>query len=355
MRAVDAKVGALMEAIERQTILRSRPPLIEGSFRDLRQRHEVLDPTTIKQELRPDYSDIKTYSWICGRDLVSDREVLVPAKCAGYTWDDVPHPSCFKWSTSNGMASGNIREEAICQAICELIERDAWTMADMGAHLLPWARRRALGSRNAGDGPDDIEIFPSLELENDPAVELFRRAGLHPILHDITSDLGIPTVFAAIRDEMIPGLPMVHCGLGTHPDAGVAARRALTEAAQARCVDIQGVREDIMAADSTPSAMNLHTRRMAAVNRQLWILGESKTRRRLSDLPSAVYDDVQLDIAHILSRLKGRGIDKVIFVDFSPTDAPFAVVRVIVPALETWSISRGPLGRRALDFWRSHV
>ena len=355
LRPVDAKVGALMEAIERQTVLRERLPLLEGTMAELAQEHAILDPRDIKETLCARYSEKQTYSWTLGTDLMSGREILVPAKFAGYLWNEVPHPPCFEHSTTNGMASGNIIEEAICHALCELIERDAWTMAEMGAHLLPWARRRVVDPRNAESGPDDFEMFSCLDLEDDPVVELFRKAELHPILHDITSDLEIPTIFAAIFDEMLPGFPMVHCGLGAHPDAQVAARRALAEAAQSRCVDIQGVREDIVSAGSAPTVLNLHTRRVATTNRKPWFLGESKVRRSLSDLPSVAHDDIQVDIEHILSRLKARGIGEAIVVDFTPPGAPFAVVRVIVPELETWSISRGPLGRRALNFWRSHV
>jgi ribosomal protein S12 methylthiotransferase accessory factor len=352
---VDAKVGALMEAIERQTILRERLPLLEGTIAELRQANAILDPRDLKEKLCAGYSEKHPYSWIFGTDLMSGRDILVPAKFAGYLWNEVPHPPCFEHSTTDGMASGNIREEAICQALCELIERDAWTMAEIGAHLLPWARRRVVDPRNAENGPDDFEMFPCLDLEDDPVVELFNRAGLHPVLHDITSDLGIPTIFAAIPDEMLPGFPMVHFGLGAHPDARVAARRALTEAAQSRCVDIQGVREDIVPAASAPTVVNLHSRRIEKINRQLWILGESKVRRRLSDISSVVHDDIQMDVEHILSRLKARGIGEAIVVDFTPPGAPFAVVRVIVPELETWSVCHGPLGRRALNFWRSHV
>lgn len=38
---------------------------------------------------------------------------------------------------------------------------------------------------------------------------------------------------------------MAHSGLGAHPDINVAVRRSLPEFAQSRCVDIQGVREDV--------------------------------------------------------------------------------------------------------------
>jgi YcaO-like protein with predicted kinase domain len=352
---LDAKVGALMEAIERQTALRAQPPQTIGSVEGLRKDCVVLDPRQALVELAPDYSETRDYCWVQGYDLISDREILVPAGLAGYFWHESSPGPFVPISFTNGLAAGNVREEAICQALCELIERDAWTLADMGAHLLPWARRRLVDQETADAGDDDFELFPSLELESDAALELFRAAGLQPVLHDITSDIGVPTVFAAVLDEEFPDFPMIHAGLGTHPDARAAARRALTEVAQSRCVDIQGVREDLCAPDTERSAFNTHTRRISQVDRRIWTINHSRMRKSLSTLPSAVHDDVQDDLEHILCCLKRRGIEQVIVVDFTPYGAPFAVVRVIVPALETWSVNHSKLGKRALDYWRAHV
>jgi ribosomal protein S12 methylthiotransferase accessory factor len=315
----------------------------------------VLDPRTLKYPLVADYCETREYFWVSGRDLVSNDEILVPAHAGGYKWRDVPPGPIVGYASSNGLAAGNIREEAICQGLCELIERDAWTMADLGAHLLPLMRRRIADPENADTGPDDFEAFPSIEDMDDEASRLFRAAGLRPILHDITSDLGIPTVMAVVADNSFPGFPMVHGGAGTHPDAAIAVKRALTEVAQSRCVDIQGVREDLMPSGSAGIGPNRHTCRVNAINRKLWPLGESRQPRRLAEMPSAVYNDIEQDLEHILVRMRSRGINQVIVIDFTPPDAPFAVVRVIVPDLEQASIQHGPVGQRVMQFWRQHV
>jgi ribosomal protein S12 methylthiotransferase accessory factor len=352
---IDAKVGALMEAIERQTALRVQLPALIGSVETLCRDYTVLDPREAMAELLPDYSEMREYSWVIGHELFSQRDVLVPARLAGYFWQNLLPGPFVSQSFPNGLASGNVIEEAICQALCELIERDAWTLADIGAHLIPWALRSLMEPETADSGHDDFELFQSLELEDDPALELFDRAGLRPALHDITSDIGIPTVFAAVLDEAFPDFPMVHAGLGTHPDARVAIRRALTEVAQSRCVDIQGVREDLCPSDAEGSSFNSHTRRIAGVNRRIWAINDSHTRKSISALPSADYDDVLMDLDHILCNLKRCGIHQVIVVDFTPSGAPYAVVRVIVPGLENWSVNHAKLGRRAKEFWQTHV
>ena len=352
---IDAKVGALMEAIERQTALRAQLLIVIGSVNDRRKDHEVLDPSETTLELMPDYSEAREYSWVLGHDLLSQSNVLVPAEMAGYLWENLLPGPFVPFSSTNGLASGNIIEEAIFQALCELIERDAWTLADIGAHLIPWTRRRLVEPETADSGEDEFEMFQSLELENDRVLELFESAGLRPVVHDITSDIGIPTVFAAVLDDAFPGFPMIHAGLGTHPNAHVAVRRALTEAAQSRCVDIQGVREDLCPADADQTAFNTHTSRISAVNHKVWTINHSRVRKKVSALPSAVYDDVQEDLDHILSKLKQRGINQVIVVDLTPDRAPYSVVRVIVPGLETWSVNHAKLGKRALEFWQTHV
>jgi YcaO-like protein with predicted kinase domain len=351
---IDAKVGALMEAIERQTALRAHPQIVIGSLEELQRNHTVLDPTETKDNLLPDYSETRDYAWVFGREIISQRDILVPASMAGYFWPNLLPGPFVRFSSSNGLSSGNVREEAICQGLCELIERDASTLADIGARLLPWVFRRAIDPETADEGVDNFEAFQSLELNDDPAMELFRRAGLQPVLHDITSDIGVPTIYAAVADEAFPGFPMAHGGLGTHPDARVAVRRSLTEAAQSRCVDIQGVREDLVPA-SDGNGFHVHTRRIAKIDRRMWTLNESQARRNITDLPSAVHDDVQEDIDYLLSRLQSCGINQVIVVDFTPADAPFAVVRVIVPELETWSANHARLGNRALKYWQTHV
>lgn len=355
MRALDAKAGALMEAIERQTALRTRLPVVEGSFLELSREREVVHPADLKEVLAADYSDTKTYSWVRGREIFSGGEVLVPGKFAGYLWADVPHAACHRYCSTNGIAAGNVWEEAICQGLCELIERDAWTLAEIGAHVLARARHRMARPGDDSSAADDHDCIPCLEAGDDAAVRMLEGAGLTPVLHDITSDIGIPSVFAAIADETIPGHAMVHCGLGTHPDAQVALRRAVTEAAQSRCVDIQAVREDIEQPGAAEGMANAHVRRVRQVNWRQWHLGRSRELRRVSELPSACFADVMDDLRHILDALRRRGIERVIAVDFTPADAAISVVRVIVPELETWALADGPTGRRVFEYWKRHA
>lgn len=354
-RTVDAQVGALMEAIERQTALKARPACIEGSFSDLSKKRNVLNPNRVNQKLADGYSEQRIYSWIEGLDIVSGEACWVPAKLAGYLWDDVPHPSCFEMNDTNGVASGNCREEAMCHALCELAERDAWTMAELGAHKLPRQRRSLAFGVGFKDGPDDLELFPCLDLDSDELIDRFHRADLFPVVRDITSELGVPAIFASAADDRLPGFPMAHSGLGAHPNVNVALRRALTELAQSRCVDIQGVREDLLPPDEVSDSFSLHTRRVSTIDRNSWYLGQSKKRRKLTEIPSRAYGSIDEDMEFLLGRFAACGLNQIIVIDFTPPMAPYSVVRVIVPGIEFWATDHGCLGPRAVAFWKKHA
>jgi ribosomal protein S12 methylthiotransferase accessory factor len=356
IRRIDAMVGALMESIERLAALKTRLPLIVGSFRELARHHDVLDPLTLTEAMSVDYSEDRIYSWVEGRDIITGTSVLVPARLAGYLWSDLEHPSPFVYSNTNGLAAGNCRQEAICHALCEVVERDAWTMAELGSHKMPEVRRSIVHGPDKTNGPDDLEMLPCLDVDQENPIELYHNVGLHPVVRDITSEVGIPTIIASVADEAVPGFPMAHSGLGCHPDARVALRRALTELAQSRCVDIQGVREDLVSADAPfDGALSMHTRRVPYVRRQSWYLAASVARRKLPDLPSVVNDDIQSDLDHILARLAACNMKQVIVVDLSPPDAPYSVVRVIVPGIEYWASDHGRIGMRATEFWRKYA
>lgn len=353
-RLIDAKAGALMEAIERQTALKARLPMIEGSFAKLRQACNVLDPRSINQEISEDYSEHVVYRWVQGVDIVNNDSILVPADLAGYRWNASLSRSCFARNDANGLASGNCREEAICHALCELAERDAWSMAEIGAHQLPRARKLALGE-TAQNGSDDLDLFPTLNADENELVQKFFEAGLYPVIHAITSEIGVPTIIASVADEYVPGFPMVHGGFGSHPNADVALTRALTELAQSRCVDIQGVREDIKPPTLNSTGRHTHMQRVREIDRTTWYLGQSGTRIKMSDVPSQRFKTIREDLAFLIDRFTSNGLNQIIVIEFPTESTACSVVRVIVPGIEFWATGQKRLGPRAVAYWRSHA
>jgi YcaO-like protein with predicted kinase domain len=355
LRPIDAKVGALMESIERQTALKTRLPYIEATYSQLSQQARTLDPWKINQALFEDFTPESLCSWVRGTDLFSEEKVWVPAHLAGYLWHDVPHGSPFTVNDSNGLASGNNRLEAVFHALCELIERDAWSFAELGASFLPAARRQVIGGRSVGHS-DDLEHCPCVEiLEDNELFRAFQEAGLSLQVRDITSALRVPAFLASVTDENIFGFPMAHAGFGCSPNAHVALCRAITEVAQSRCVDIQSVREDIVDSNAPKEMFSHHTRRVAVVNRRSWVLGESRTRRPFEAIESHSFDDLNQDLQWLMGRLETAGLSEAIVVDFTPDCTTHSVVRVIVPGIELWASDHGRVGPRAAEFWNQHA
>ncbi len=358
---LDASTGALMETVERQVALRADLPLESASVRELEcGRVAIVDPRSFNHKRRKTYSEDVSYLWTNAYDLVDDEQVKIPAALAGFGPRYLGSGSPFIGNSSNGLASGNCFEEAVCHALCELIERDAFTLADLRSQWVPRAIREAVFGAVAGAvGGDDVSACPMVNLKSagQPIEELqerFERAGLRPIVRDITSDLGICCAVASVCDDSVQGFPLAHCGLGAHPNARIAVTRALTELAQSRATDIQGAREDIVAAGAPAHSSARHMQRIQEIEPRRWLLQDSGPVRQFSDLPSVENEDIAEDIKLILASLRGAGMDRVLVIDL---DGPalFPVVRVMVPGLEFWSLEGRAIGWRALEFWKRHI
>src|SRR5437016_8064298 len=106
--AIDARAGALMESIERQTALYADLEMVTGSYDSLRKRGmPVLDPSVFNQRLHDDYDSGMPYGWTYGYDLIAGEQVLVPAILAGFGPRFGGRLSPFPTFSSNGLASGN--------------------------------------------------------------------------------------------------------------------------------------------------------------------------------------------------------------------------------------------------------
>src|SRR5512133_2140871 len=91
-------------------------------------------------------------------------------------------------SNTNGLASGNNMEEAVLHGLCEVIERDAWSLCE--------GRRRI----NADLELDIPEVQRIARMFTDKGIELHFK--------DMTSDIGLPVIAVAADDVEMkdPGL-----------------------------------------------------------------------------------------------------------------------------------------------------
>ncbi len=357
---LDAKTSAIMEAVERFSAALPLSPAAVASYSELQTEGRLaLDPRTFNFQLHPQYDLAMPISWVKGQDLMNDEPVLVPLFLAGYyaLFHEVP---CYALATSNGLASGNSLEEAIYHALCELIERDDWTMADLVCNRLSRAISAGrLGPRASGPSAAWLqELHPNIDLDTLPVrarslVNQFQQVGLRVELKDLTSATGIPSILANVFEDIAPTFSQGHMGLGTHPDAEVAVTRAISEVAQSRVVDINALREDINLPNVKVPKYLYHVQRSGRVNREAWPYKRSLNSVRLEDMPSHPSEDVMEDVRLMLDRLRSRGLAQAIVVDLSPPGIPASVVRLIVPGLESWIVDRSKMGPRAAAKWQS--
>ena len=124
-----AKASGVMEAAELWHAENVMKPLKFASFDEMRREHCVADPDMLPRA-RDGFRPTLRLTWIEGQDLMGGGPVWVPFELVNVDCTVSEHPGgarCFQAST-NGLASGNHRLEAICHGLCEVIERDASTL-----------------------------------------------------------------------------------------------------------------------------------------------------------------------------------------------------------------------------------
>jgi len=142
--------------------------------------------------------------WTWAQDLTHDRPLLVP-----FDW-------FFAINAFNGTSAGNAPEEAICQGICEIVERHVSALACREKTPVP------------AIDPASVADPVALEMLNK-----FRNNGISLYLSDFTRDMGIPTVGVLARDPAThPQKSEIVWTAGTTPNPEKALSRALSETAQ---------------------------------------------------------------------------------------------------------------------------
>lgn len=315
-----AKASGVMESIEGFHAERIEHPLKYGSYEDLRWSHPLVEPGDLPRYEDGTYTPHTPLLWIEGDDLLSSERGWVPFELVHQNYA-LPSPSgtgCFA-ASSNGLASGNSRLEAVCHALTEVIERDAATLW----HLMD------------EDSQEATRIDPSTVTA--PAcramLDRFATAGVGVGLWNLTSDLGIPAFLARIAPlEDAPAFTIRPAsGMGCHPDRDIALSRALTEAAQSRLTFISGARDDMPRGEYLrhldPAAMTAWRER---INRP----GPPGGAISFAGIETHDNDTLAADLTLLLDRLRAAGVTSVIAIDLTKPMFGIPVVRVIVPGME---------------------
>jgi ribosomal protein S12 methylthiotransferase accessory factor len=340
-----ARASAMMEAVERFSGERCDAPIVISTHEKLSRDFPTVNPVDVLVPREEDYRDDVELEWALGFDLVAGQPTFAPLNLVVCPYSPAGRPVLFYTST-NGLASGNTIEDALCHALCEVNERDAVAVYHADVTL-----RSRVGAILTGAGyscrDDQLGAYPLIDSRSLPprAVRLLRRlelAGLRVYLRVVTSDTKIPAVLCDLVERRPRGTLTCHAGYGSHPDARVAVVRALTEAAQSRLACIQGGREDL------PSVVPDEPVRGDPAERY----GTGQIIE-FSAIPSRENSEIGDDVTQVLDGLRAAGMSQVVAYNLTRSELGIPVVKVIVPLAETWSVfnlhtSRGLMGPRSL-------
>ncbi|MFD9948508.1 TOMM precursor leader peptide-binding protein [Nonomuraea sp. NPDC059023] len=313
--SIEAKVGALCEAVERYSASRfGDEETTVDSMRGLGARAihpndcQLFHPRqfgerdrwnathTFFHQVPEPFTETTVTEWTPVWSLTRQEQRFLPTDLLYY------RSGGRLWADSNGNAAGSSLEDAIVQGFLELAERDAVAM---------WwynrARRPAV----------DVDSF------GDPWItrllERYRELGRTVWVLDVTNDLGIP-VMAAISRRLGQGPESIMLGCGAHFDPHVALRRALTELGQLLSAVDLGDR-------------NLGKWSTATATAHPYLLPEpALTPLRAGDYAYAPRQDLSDDIGHMRTLASGMGAELLVL-DQTRPDIGMPVVKVIVPGL----------------------
>lgn len=326
-----AKASGVMESIESYHAERITLPLKYASYEELRWSHRVCDVDRLPRLSTGRFTPDTPLMWIEGRNLIDGEATWVPFEAVhlNFTLPLPPGHGCFV-ASSNGLASGNHKAEAIAHAVSELVERDALTL---------WRL-------NDPAEQDATRIDPATIA--DPhcraLIGRFDAADVDVGIWEITSDIGLPAFLVRIvpRGNSPQHTVRPAVGSGCHTAREVALSRALTEAAQSRLTFIAGARDDM------PRAEYQKHLDSALYARWKECIRAGAGGRDFATCPTSSGRTVADDLDHQLARLRAVGIDEVVAVDLTKPEFGIPVVRVVIPGLE--GIDESPdylLGERA--------
>ena len=309
-----AKVSAIMESVETYHAETITQPLKYASIKQLIDNFTLVDINKLALNSKHAINKDQPLFWIEGKNLFNNRPCWLPFEMVStdYTIPGLNGSGLFAANT-NGLASGNTLNEAICHAIFEIVERDAEAL---------WNQQAVNQQIASGLNLQSINDANCLWL-----IEKFENANIEIKIWDITSDVGLPSyICLAIGDESDWADP--EFGAGCHAAKEIALSRAITEAAQARATYIAGSRDDVGLSEY--KNVRRQRRRIQGLNQ----FQKHQPRQNFATTASFDNELIEDDLELCLRQLKAVGIEEVVAVDLSKPEFGLAVAKVVIPGLE---------------------
>ncbi len=367
---VEAEVGALGELCEEvhgtqwvggiETVMGSYEMLV-----GLHGERGVIDPLTLCLPAGSRYTPDMPLAWVRGARFPSGEAVLVPDEWAASHGYDLRHRAGLITPITNGLGAGLDMAHAVAHGVMELLQRDG-NVVDY----------RAL----------DQGVVVELDAIGDPLVgsllDHLRALGIDVTVKLASTEFGISNLYVVGDDRGDPSMPIqvTACGEAAHPDRERALRKALLEfcGSRARKAATHGTADQCRRVMSDAhvaaglAAVRLEEEEPRALAAMVeWLAQDvAELRQRLRDsvfrhrrtvrfsdlptVPSSAVLNAEDRLALLAERLSAAGMD-IIVVDCSPAGSPVRAVKVIVPFLESETMSYGRIGWRGVARLRARA
>ena len=276
---VQAETSAVMELVERYSFYNfAETPqnFIIDTYKNIKDRampfemiaksvHDVSDDLATTRKI---FSDIPM-KWTKAYNLTTGQSMLVP-----FDW-------FFAINEFNGTSAGNCNEEALCQGICEIVERHVSALVCRDKKMVP-----SINPASATD-PSVVEMLNK-----------YNTNGIRLYVSDFTLGMGIPTVgVMAFDPSTFPEKSEIVWTAGTCPDPEKAFSRALTETAQLAGDFNTG-------SNFVASGLPKYT----AIDQARYIT-HPDTRVDINQLPDISSGNIKVEVENCLSELSARGFE----------------------------------------------
>ncbi len=227
---IQAKVSAIMEAIERYSAESFDREMLISSHKELKNHTEAIEPKLFNSSDEQVNNEWNTslIEWSLGINLISNEPVAAPSVNVYFPYITPLGTKVINtFHSTTGLASGNTLLEAIIHGTLEVIER-----------------------HSISPDQNDIESYSiSLESIKDrralSLIKKIKKSGITPQIKYFKNIFNIPVFEVWINDPITQDPYLICNGSGCHLIKEVALIRALSEAIQTRLTIINGTREDI--------------------------------------------------------------------------------------------------------------
>ncbi len=293
-----SEASALMELMERFSFFSF---IHDFPFPTFRRRG--LDGFALSaQDLKKSVYDARTPTELCGRFL--DDLPLRWVKAWNLTLDReqwLPIDWFYTINEYNGPAGGNTLEEAILQALCEVVERHVGSIIS-----------------------NEMLVTPEIDVDSlrDPAaielVEKFRSKGIELFLRDFSLNTGIPTVGVLAYDpSTYPEKSEIVFTAGTTSNPEKSLCRALTEIAQ-------------LAGDFESRTTYRPTLPKYATLEEAAYMMKSSGKVSIQDLPNHDDNNMRVEIERCTAALEKIGL-QILVVNITHPQLQVPAVYTIIP------------------------